>query len=96
MNRLQGLELDTQVFVTLNASESIDPAKVLRRMTYDHPQFGLGSPAAQARRDELQGVQRTWYCGAYWGFGFHEDGLQSGLAVARAMAARLARERVVA
>lgn len=96
MNQLQGLDTETQVFVTLNRAEAVAPDKVLRRMQYSHPQFALESPAAQARRDELQGVQRTWYCGAYWGFGFHEDGLQSGLAVARAMAARLARERVVA
>lgn len=87
MNRLQSLDLETQLFVTLNRTGEIDPARVLARMTYDHPRFDLAAIEAQGRRDRIQGPARTWFCGAYWGFGFHEDGLQSGLAVARALAA---------
>ncbi len=87
MNRLQALELDTQVFVTLNRDHDIDPRRVLARMRYHHPQFDVRAIAAQSRRGEIQGRSRTWFCGAYWGFGFHEDGLQSGLEVARSLAA---------
>lgn len=87
MNRLQALDLDTQVFVTLNRSADVDPRHVLRRVQYHHPQFDPPAIAAQARKHEIQGRRRTWYCGAYWGFGFHEDGLQSGLDVARGIEA---------
>jgi predicted NAD/FAD-binding protein len=89
MNRLQGLPSRETHCVTLNRDAAIDPARVLARMTYHHPQFTAGSAAAQGRRDEVSGVRRTWYCGAWWGFGFHEDGVRSALAVAE----RLGRER---
>lgn len=88
MNRLQALDLPTQLFVTLNRSADVDPARVLARMLYHHPRFDLAAIAAQGRRALIQGRARTWYCGAYWGFGFHEDGLQSGLAAARELATR--------
>ena len=87
MNRLQGLDVPTDLFVTLNASERIDPARVLRRMTYHHPQFGVESPGAQASLARIQGVKNTWFCGAWAGFGFHEDGLSSAMTVARALRA---------
>lgn len=87
MNRLQALDLETQVFVTLNRSDDVDPRHVLRRLRYHHPQFDVAAVSAQARKREIQGHRRTWFCGAYWGFGFHEDGLQSGLEVARAITA---------
>lgn len=87
MNKLQALEIPTQVFVTLNRTQDIDPSRVLARMNYHHPCFDLAAIEAQRRREVIQGRARTWYCGAYWGFGFHEDGLQSGLAAARALLA---------
>lgn len=85
MNLLQGLESPEPFVVTLNRGKDIDPAKVLARMRYRHPVYTHASVAAQARRDEINGVNRTWYAGAYWGFGFHEDGLRSGVDVARGL-----------
>jgi predicted NAD/FAD-binding protein len=85
MNLLQGLDSPEPFVVTLNRSKDIDPAKVLARMRYHHPVYTHASVAAQARRGEISGVNRTWYAGAYWGFGFHEDGLRSGIDVARAL-----------
>ncbi|MEO7278081.1 MAG: NAD(P)/FAD-dependent oxidoreductase [Sphingomicrobium sp.] len=82
MNRLQGLPDDRPMFLTLNPIHEPDPSLVHCRNTYDHPMFDAGASAAQHRLWSLQGVRRTWFCGAYFGAGFHEDGLQSGLAVA--------------
>jgi predicted NAD/FAD-binding protein len=87
MNQLQGLAVDTPLVVTLNRSEAIDPAKVLVRRAYHHPVYTHAAVAAQARKPEIQGVRRTWYAGAYWGWGFHEDGIRSGVEVARALGA---------
>ena len=80
MNILQGMDAPETFCVTLNASEGIDPAKVLARMTYHHPLFTLEGAAAQARHREIDGTRRTYFCGAYWRNGFHEDGLVSALA----------------
>ena len=85
MNLLQGLATDTQFIVTLNATQRIDPAKILARMDYAHPLYSHASVAAQARWAEISGARRTWYAGAYWGWGFHEDGLRSGVRVAQAL-----------
>jgi predicted NAD/FAD-binding protein len=85
MNLLQSLSSPEPFVVTLNRSDDIDPAKVLARMRYRHPVYTHGSVAAQARRGEIQGRRRTWFAGAYWGFGFHEDGLRSGVDVARGL-----------
>lgn len=85
MNLLQGLASATQFIVTLNATQRIDPAKILARMDYAHPLYSHASVAAQRRWDEVSGVRRTWYAGAYWGWGFHEDGLRSGVRVAQAL-----------
>ncbi len=85
MNLLQGIESPEPFVVTLNRSQDIDPAKVIARMRYEHPVYSHASVAAQGRRGEINGVNRTWYAGAYWGFGFHEDGLRSGVDVARAL-----------
>ena len=85
MNLLQGIETPTQFIVTLNASDRVDPSKVLRRLDYAHPQYDLAGAKARARRAEINGVDRIWYCGAYWGHGFHEDGLRSGVEVAQAL-----------
>ncbi|MNN82211.1 hypothetical protein D3C81_1991220 [compost metagenome] len=82
MNILQGIQSDTTFCVSLNQSAAIDPAKVLARFTYAHPQFSLTSVAAQARWEELNGAQHTYFCGAYWANGFHEDGVVSALRVA--------------
>lgn len=84
MNILQGIESDTTFCVSLNQSAGINPNKVLARFTYAHPQFSLAAVAAQNRWAELDGVQHTHYCGAYWANGFHEDGVVSALRVAAA------------
>ena len=84
MNILQGIQSDTTFCVSLNQSAAINPFKVLAKYTYAHPQYSLAAVAAQARRGELDGQQHTWYCGAYWANGFHEDGVVSALHVARA------------
>lgn len=82
MNRLQGLTGAPPLFVTLNPA--IEPAghTVLHEEMYDHPKFDTAAMLAQDALWSLQGTERTWFCGAYFGSGFHEDGLQSGLAVA--------------
>lgn len=85
MHLLQGLPGDTPLVVTLNRTDAIDPARILRRRSYRHPVYNHASVAAQARRHEIQGVNRTWFAGAYWGWGFHEDGMRSGVDVARAL-----------
>ena len=85
MNALQGIESDRPLLVTLNRHEEIDPSAVLGRYDYDHPMFDLDALAAQRRRSEIQGVDGTWFAGAYWGYGFHEDGVRSGLDVCRSI-----------
>jgi predicted NAD/FAD-binding protein len=85
MNRLQSLAVPEDYCVTLNANGSIDPAKVLRRMVYHHPLYDGGAVQAQTRWSEISGRNRTHFCGAYWFYGFHEDGLNSALRVARAL-----------
>jgi uncharacterized protein len=87
MNRLQGIPDRTPLFVTLNPHREIGAGKVLRCMTYRHPSFNAAAMAAQQRLWSLQGVRNTWFCGCYFGAGFHEDGLQAGLAVAEALGA---------
>lgn len=87
MNHLQRLRARHQYFLTLNRDDAIDPEKVIRRFTYDHPVYTAAGVAAQARRGEVSGVRRTHYCGAYWGWGFHEDGVVSGLRVCEEVAA---------
>ncbi len=85
MNRLQTLKTPQPVFVTLNPHQAPDPAKVLKVETYDHPLFDAPAIVAQRQLWSLQGERQTWFCGAYFGSGFHEDGLQSGLACAEDM-----------
>ena len=87
MNRLQGLPTEVPVLVTLNRADDIDPRLVHRQVTYAHPVVDVESVAAQARRDEIQGRDGVWFAGAYWGYGFHEDGVRSGLDVVQGMAA---------
>jgi len=82
MNILQDLDAPETFCVTLNRSDAIDPARVLRRITYHHPFYTPAAVAAQARQREING-NRTYYCGAYWRFGFHEDGVASALEALR-------------
>jgi uncharacterized protein len=89
MNRLQSLRTEEQLCVTLNRSAEIDPDKVLREITYEHPVFTGDGVKAQRRAQEISGHNRTSFCGAYWGWGFHEDGVSSALRVASRFGARL-------
>jgi predicted NAD/FAD-binding protein len=84
MNRLQGLTTARVYCVSLNQGAEIDPRQVLRRMVFQHPAFIPGRDAAQAQHGQLIRRNRLSYCGAYWGFGFHEDGVESALRVAEA------------
>ena len=84
MNILQGIDSATTFCVSLNQTSMINPLKILARYTYAHPQYSLAAVAAQARWKELNGTRHTWYCGAYWANGFHEDGVVSALRVAEA------------
>jgi len=89
MNNLQRLRTKQHYFVTLNQGERIDPAKVIRRISYDHPVYTKEGVAAQSRHAEISGAaHRTHYCGAYWGWGFHEDGVVSALRVCDEIATR--------
>jgi uncharacterized protein len=82
MNALQGLATETPYLVTLNFSKHIDEQKIIRRITYHHPDFTTAAVAAQKRWGEISHHERrTWFAGAYWRYGFHEDGLMSGLRV---------------
>ena len=79
MNILQGLDAPVEFCVTLNNDKAIDPAKIIKRIQYDHPLFTPEGADSQARQSEINGVNRTFFCGAYWGYGFHEDGVVSAL-----------------
>jgi len=79
MNRLQSLDAKQDYLVSLNQTEALDGARQLGRYAYSHPAYSRASVAAQARHGEISGVNRTHYCGAYWGYGFHEDGVNSAL-----------------
>lgn len=80
MNILQSLDTPTPLLVTLNHGEAIDPAKVIKRIPYEHPLYTRAGVAAQARQGEINGPLNTYFCGAYWRYGFHEDGVVSALA----------------
>jgi uncharacterized protein len=82
MNILQGLDAPETFCVSLNHGETINPARILKRLTYHHPAYTPEGIAAQQRHGEISGVYHTYYAGAYWGFGFHEDGVKSGLRAA--------------
>jgi len=85
MNILQSLRAPVTFCVTLNHTAAIDPQKILRRFSYAHPVFTLDGIAAQQRWAQINGVNRTWFCGAYWRNGFHEDGVVSAMRVAAAL-----------
>lgn len=85
LNRLQGLATRERYLVTLNPAVRLDERRVIGRFAYAHPLYTRGALQAQARWHEVSGVARIHYCGAYWGYGFHEDGLNSALRVARSL-----------
>jgi predicted NAD/FAD-binding protein len=85
MNRLQAIADSTPLFLTLNPAREPAPGRVIRSEVYEHPVFDARAMRAQDELWSLQGRRRTWFCGAYFGSGFHEDGLQAGLAVAEAL-----------
>ena len=89
MNRLQSLSADREFCVTLNRSEAIDPDRVIKTIEYSHPVYTARGALAQKRHAEISGTARTHYCGAYWGWGFHEDGVVSALRVCERLGARL-------
>ena len=90
MNMLQGIESPRTYCVSLNQTRNIDPSRVIRRIDYEHPLFTPGRDQAQARHGALIRRRGISYCGAYWGFGFHEDGVRSALAVGEAFEVSLA------
>ena len=79
MNLLQGLATQQTFLVTLNNTDAINPDKIIKRLSYDHPVFTPAGIAAQQRQEDINGVKRTYFCGAYWRHGFHEDGVVSAL-----------------
>ena len=83
MNILQSVQSAEPFVVTLNRTADIAPDKIIAKMRYQHPMYTHASVKAKARRQEINGKNKTWFAGAYWGFGFHEDGLRSGVEVAR-------------
>jgi predicted NAD/FAD-binding protein len=84
MNILQGLKSTHTFCVTMNHTAAIDPSKILRQFSYSHPVFTLAGMQAQQRWHEINGTNHTWFCGAYWRNGFHEDGVASALRVCEA------------
>jgi predicted NAD/FAD-binding protein len=99
MNILQNISSPETFCVTLNQTERISPEKILRRFMYAHPVFTTSSMMAQQARSDINGVNNTWYCGAYWYNGFHEDGVHSALDVVDGiskLAAELATDKLQA
>ena len=89
MNILQGFKSDTTFCVSLNAVNNIDPDKIIRRFNYAHPQLNAQSMQAQQSWQQVSGKNRSWYCGAYWGNGFHEDGVASARRVVESIEEQL-------
>lgn len=83
MSGLQGLDSPVPICITLNDTESIDPSKIVASHWASHPVFTMEAVEAQKKKERINGSRRTHYCGAYWGFGFHEDGVASALDVCR-------------
>ena len=83
MNILQSLKSDRTFCVSLNSGDLVDQSKVIKHLNYEHPLFTLSSIEAQGRKNEISGKNNTYYCGAYWRNGFHEDGVMSALDVCK-------------
>jgi predicted NAD/FAD-binding protein len=94
INRLQPLPWETPVVVSLNPAREPDPGQVIEELAYDHPVFDQAAIAAQTRLHAVQGRSHVWFCGAWTRYGFHEDGLMSGMAVAQALRERIAADRL--
>ena len=92
MNSLQGLAGKTPYIVSLNQSDRIDPARILVRRNYRHPMYTPAARAAQQRLGEINGTDRIWYCGACWGWGFHEDAVASAARVLEGISTRAMRD----
>jgi predicted NAD/FAD-binding protein len=93
MNRLQAIPIETPLFVTLNPDRAPREDTVFARFDYDHTVYDAAAIAAQARLPAVQGSNRVWFAGAWTGYGFHEDGLASGLAAAQALGGTVPWER---
>lgn len=85
MNILQHIQSERTYIVSLNRTHDIAPEKILAQMTYHHPIYTPKTIQAQQQKDDIQGKQNTWFAGAYWGWGFHEDGMRSAVQVANAL-----------
>jgi predicted NAD/FAD-binding protein len=85
MNILQGLDAPVEFLVSLNPPRWLDERHVIRELDYEHPVYTPEGVAARERLPAIQGARRTFFCGAWCGYGFHEDGVQAGLAAARAV-----------
>ena len=83
MNMLQNIDAPETFCVTLNRPETIDPSKIITQIWYDHPMYNIESLKRRRQHHKINGVNRTYYAGAYWGYGFHEDGVNSALTVAK-------------
>jgi predicted NAD/FAD-binding protein len=88
MNRLQSLAVPEDYCVTLNRDEEISDGRTIARMTYRHPVYDAAAIRSQSRWAEISGHNHTHFCGAYWFYGFHEDGVRSALRVAEALGAK--------
>jgi predicted NAD/FAD-binding protein len=89
MNILQSLDAKPDFLVTLNSTNKIDPTKIIKKVEYDHPLFTVDGIGAQKKKKQINGVNNTFYCGAYWGNGFHEDGVNSALDVCELFGVKL-------
>ncbi len=87
MNELQDIDQDKPLFVSLNPPFEPSPELTFGKYMCEHPQYNTAAFAAQKKLGDIQGRRHTWFCGAWTGYGFHEDGLRSGLAVAEALGA---------
>ena len=79
LNKLQNLNTKNNYFLTLNPIQQIDKSKIIKKIEFSHPFYDLQSINAQTKLNKLQGVKNSWFCGSYFGYGFHEDGIKSSL-----------------
>ena len=79
MNNLQNLKCDNNFFLTLNPINEIDEKNIIKKINFTHPYFNSETVKLQKSLIALQGKKRTWYCGSYFGYGFHEDGIKSAI-----------------
>ena len=89
MNKLQNLKTKENYFLTLNPLTPIDDSKIIKKVEFTHPFYDMKAINAQRHLSELQGVNNSYFCGSYFGYGFHEDGLNSGINVSNKLWSRL-------